>query len=330
MTGPSAGRGWAGDPKEARVLGALVLAAAGVAGVALVGDSFLAKLAPIAKPRLSWFHPRKAAGEAKALHAASAMLGASVLADSAVEHYRGSFDNPGMYTPLVVSALTIAAGVDGATSQWLPRRLRDGLYGLAGAVGGIGVGFHTYNVLRRPGGLNWLNAFYAAPIGAPAALTLAGALGLAADEIAEDGRPGRMKLFGVPVGRALSAFSAFGLAGTVGEAGLMHFRGSFQNPFMWLPVSLPPIAAALTAKAAIEPAGARSGRPVTRGWLWATSIMGLVGVGFHAFGVSRAMGGWKNWSQNVVDGPPLPAPPSFSALAIAALAALRLRDLEDE
>jgi hypothetical protein len=57
--------------------------------------------------------------------------------------------------------------------------------------------------------------------------------------------------------------------------------------------------------------------------------MGVAGVGFHAFGVSRAMGGWRNWSQNVVDGPPLPAPPSFSALAIAALAALRLRDLED-
>ena len=139
-----------------------------------------------------------------------------------------------------------------------------------------------------------------------------------------------MMLFGVPFGRALSAFTAFGLMGTVSEAGLMHFRGSFQNPFMWLPVSLPPIAAALTAKAAVEPAGERSGRPMTRAWLWLTSIMGVAGVGFHAFGVSRAMGGWRNWSQNVVDGPPLPAPPSFSALAIAALAALRLRDLEDD
>jgi hypothetical protein len=40
------------------------------------------------------------------------------------------------------------------------------------------------------------------------------------------------------------------------------------------------------------------------------------------------MGGWKNWRQNMVDGPPLPAPPSFSALAVAALAALSLRDRE--
>ena len=329
MSGSPTGRGWAGDPKEARVLGALVLAAAGIATAALVGDGLgLEKAEP--KPTLPWWPGRKsAAAEARMLHGASAMLGASVLADIAVEHYRGSFDNPGMYTPLVVSAVTMAAGIDGASGQWLPRRMRDGMYALSGAVGAIGVGFHTYNVLRRPGGLNWLNAFYAAPIGAPAALSRAGAIGLAADEIAEDDRPDRLRLFGVPVGRALSAFTALGLMGTVSEAGLMHFRGSFQNPFMWLPVSLPPIAAALTAKAAIEPAGKRDGRPMTRAWLWLTSVMGIAGVGFHAFGVSRAMGGWKNWSQNVVDGPPLPAPPSFSALAIAALAALRLRDLED-
>ena len=321
--------GWAGEPKEARILGAVVLAAAGIAAAALLGDLFLVEGGEPERKRHWWPRRRPASGEARALHAASALLGASVMADSAVEHYRGGFDNPGMYTPLLVSALTIAAGIDGATAQCLPRRVRDGVYGVAGAVGGVGVGFHVYNVLRRPGGLNWLNAFYAAPIGAPAALSLAGAIGLAADEIAASPEPRALTLFGVPVGRALSAFTAFGLMGTVSEAGLMHFRGAFQNPFMYLPVSLPPIAAALTAKAAVEPKGRRRGRPVTRAWLWLTSAMGVAGVGFHAYGVSRAMGGWRNWSQNVVDGPPLPAPPSFSALAIAALAALRLRDRED-
>ena len=34
------------------------------------------------------------------------------------------------------------------------------------------------------------------------------------------------------------------------------------------------------------------------------------------------MGGWRNWSQNVLNGPPLPAPPSFTGLAMAGLAAL--------
>jgi len=36
------------------------------------------------------------------------------------------------------------------------------------------------------------------------------------------------------------------------------------------------------------------------------------------------MGGWRNWSQNVPGGPPLPAPPSFTGLALAELAALGL------
>jgi hypothetical protein len=36
------------------------------------------------------------------------------------------------------------------------------------------------------------------------------------------------------------------------------------------------------------------------------------------------MGGWRNWSQNILNGPPLPAPPAFTALAIAGLVALSL------
>jgi hypothetical protein len=304
------GLGWARDPAEAKALGALALGAAGVAALALLSDAAVRR-----PPRPAPI--RKEGHVARALHGAAAMLSASVLADSAVEHYRGAYENPGMYTPLAVSALTLAAGADGGLIDFLPRRLRTGVYALAAATGVAGVAFHLYNVARKPGGLNWQNAFYAAPIGAPAALSLAGALGLAADQA----KPRKL-------GRLLSALTSLGLMGTVGEAGLLHFRGSFQNPFMWAPVSLPPVAAALMAKAAIEPARPRR-RPLTRAWLGLTTLLGVAGVGFHAFGVSRAMGGWKNWSQNLVDGPPLPAPPSFSALALAAFAALRLRDAED-
>jgi hypothetical protein len=115
--------------------------------------------------------------------------------------------------------------------------------------------------------------------------------------------------------------------GTVGEAALLHFRGAFQNPFMWLPVSLPPIGAVLLGKAALE-REAPQRRPLARGWLGATALLGIAGVGFHIFGVSRAMGGWRNWRQTVIDGPPIPAPPAFTALSIAGLAALALLDRE--
>ena len=56
----------------------------------------------------------------------------------------------------------------------------------------------------------------------------------------------------------------------------------------------------------------------------ATAAMGVAGVVFHAYGVSRGMGGWRNWRQNAFAGPPLPAPPSFTGLALAGLAALAL------
>ena len=61
-----------------------------------------------------------------------------------------------------------------------------------------------------------------------------------------------------------------------------------------------------------------------RALLRLTSAVGMLGVGFHAWGVHRRMGGWRNWRQNLFAGPPLPAPPAFTGLAVAALAALDL------
>jgi len=40
--------------------------------------------------------------------------------------------------------------------------------------------------------------------------------------------------------------------------------------------------------------------------------------------VQRQMGGWRNWRQNVLNGPPIPAPPSFTGLSLAGLAVLAL------
>ncbi len=257
------------------------------------------------------------------LHGASALLAVSVLVDSAIEHYRGSFENPAMVAPLISSAMNIIASSHGmAAGMAEDDKRRQIAYGGSIAVGMMGAGFHVYNILKRVGGFRWENLFYGAPIGAPAALALSGLAGLAADRIAATRKAGEPKLLGLPAGRVAAAAASVGLMGTVGEAGLMHFRGAFHNPAMFLPVSLPPVAAVILADAAIRP----SARPrrMARLWLGATSVLGFAGVGFHCYGVSRAMGGWKNWRQNVIDGPPIPAPPSFSGLALAGLAALAL------
>jgi hypothetical protein len=259
----------------------------------------------------------------RALNGAAALLATSVLADSALEHYRGSYENPAMYAPLAVSTLTILGSLHGASDgREHPHRAREAAYATAVATGFIGTGFHLYNIFKRPGGLSWLNLFYAAPPGAPAALSLAGLLGLAAERMRRPPADGRPKLIGLPAGRALAGLSAVGLAGTTAEAGLLHFRGAFHNPLMLLPVTAPPVAALLLAKAAAE--GTLRPRSFTRAWLGFTVLLGVAGFGLHAFGVSRAMGGWRNWSQNLVDGPPLPAPPAFSVLALVGLLTLEM------
>jgi hypothetical protein len=260
---------------------------------------------------------------AQRLNRSSGILAASVLFDSAVEHYRGEFENPAMITPIVTSLVALAASLHGHGDDRHGRHpTRDKIFWLTTAAGLAGTGFHLYNVTKKPGGFSWQNLFYSGPLGAPAAIGLAGLFGLLAERVRDTPPQQTPRLLGRGAGRMLGLTTSLSLLGTTGEAGLLHFRGSFQNPAMFLPVTLPPAAAALMAKAALG--DARKSHRFTRFWLGLTAVMGMAGVGFHIFGVSRAMGGWRNWRQNMVDGPPIPAPPSFVGLALAGLAALAL------
>ena len=256
------------------------------------------------------------------LQAGAAVLSFAVLADSAVEHYRGSFRNRVMFAPLVASSISLTVGTAAATGAGVPRYALKAAHGVAGMTGLAGFGFHIYNILKRPSGFSWLNLFYAAPIGAPFALTLAGLFGSWGIRFADpDDRPDR--LIGLPASQTIAAAAAIGIAGTVAEAGLLHFRGAYHDPAMFLPVSVPPPAAALLAASAAAPSS-KPMQKAARGALWATALLGAAGVGFHIYGVGRNMGGWRNWSQNVLNGPPIPAPPSFAGLAVIGLAALAL------
>jgi len=279
-------------------------------------------LAP--SPTVDHGHAVKAA---RRLNRAAGLIATSVLLDSAVEHYRGAFANKAMYTPIVVSALSLGASLHGHRDRGpAAHRARDGVYALAGLTGIAGTGFHIYNVGKRVGGFSWQNLFYAAPLGAPAAISLSGMVGFLAERV-RDNRPGTLPtVAGLPAGRVVGLLTSLGLLGTVGEAGLLHFRGAYHNPAMLVPVTLPPAAAALLGAASLG--RARQPRPLTRWWLRVTGLVGVLGVGFHAVGVARNMGGWRNWTQNIQAGPPLPAPPAFTGLALSGLAALGL--LQDQ
>lgn len=247
------------------------------------------------------------ASAAQGLDDGAAILALSLFADSALEHYRGGFYNPVMYVGPSVSACVIAA-----TATPLPRT-RGATGAIAIVAGGVGTGFHLWNILKREGGLSWLNLFYAAPALAPAGVSIAGVLLISADAAREH----RMS---AGAARLLCGGMAVGLLGTSAEAALFHFRGAFHNKAMYIPVSIPPLSAVVLMGAALK---GRSS-PLARNLLRATTVVGLLGTFFHARAISREMGGWQNWSQNILAGPPIPAPPSFTGIALAALGALRL------
>ena len=150
---------------------------------------------------------------ARRLNRATGILATSVLLDSAVEHYRGSFNNPAMIVPLIVSALTLGVGAHGtADKRPVAHRARQAIYATGAVTGLLGTGFHIYNVLKRPGAPAWQNLFYGAPVGAPMAILLAGLLGSAAEAV-RDNPPQRARVLGLPAGRLLSTRERPGSSG---------------------------------------------------------------------------------------------------------------------
>jgi hypothetical protein len=265
---------------------------------------------------------RDVVGAQRLLNTAAATLAAGVLTDSTTEHYRAGFHNPVMFAAPLMSAAVLAASTRAALRPGAGGPLHAAVLGMSVATGFIGFGFHARNTSRRIGG--WLssgNVFYGAPVAAPLAATMAGMLGLVASRMNRGTSPHDSAMQDRPA-LLVAGLATLGLCGTAAEAGALHFRGAFQNPFMYAPIVLPPIAA--TALAGATAMRSPRAQCVARTLLRLTAWLGVAGVGFHAWGVRRRMGGWTNWRQNLLTGPPLPAPPAFSGLALAGLAALQL------
>ena len=98
------------------------------------------------------------------------------------EHYKGSFGDKWMWTPVVLLPALTAAGLAGARSEraartWLPALA--GLYCLDGLVGVI---THVRGAARKPGGFQEpvFNIVMGPPLLAPGSLAMVGGMGLAA------------------------------------------------------------------------------------------------------------------------------------------------------
>lgn len=129
--------------------------------------------------------------------------------------------------------------------------MRDTVYAAAALTGMAGTGFHLFNISKKPSGFSWQNLFHSAPLRAPMALTLSGATGFLAERVRHTTPGIAPTIGGISAGRVIAAATGLGLLGTVAEAGLLHFRGAYHDPFMYLPVTIPPLTAVLMGNAAV-------------------------------------------------------------------------------
>jgi hypothetical protein len=113
------------------------------------------------------------------LTAAAALL---TTAEVFAEHYKASFGNKWMWSPVLVTPPVVVAGVAGIFSKRWAKTALPLAAGLYTANGLAGEYFHARGVARKPGG--WQLASYNVPMGppiaAPGLMCVVGGMGLLA------------------------------------------------------------------------------------------------------------------------------------------------------
>lgn len=257
------------------------------------------------------------------------------------EHYKGSYSNPVMYTPVVLSGALAGAGLLGVFSRAAARTILRWVSIVTLADGIIGFFFHVRGVTRKPGGwsLPVTNIVMGPPIFAPLLFGTSAYLGLMASylrreedlnrvagklgEIVESGssdwrtnlRYGRFQKHLSAVSVLWAFFSGF-------EALYSHYKTNFRYKAQWTPVLLTPVLMAAGI-------GAIKSRRIANTVLPAVSALaladGAIGFYYHARGIARRPGGLKKPLYNTLYGPPIFAPLLFAACGFLGLMAGLLR-----
>jgi hypothetical protein len=118
----------------------------------------------------------------RSLSGLTAIAAAVTTSEIYIEHYKASFGNKMMWSPIIVTPPLIVAGVGGVFSKkWAKTALpvTAGIYALNGLVGEY---FHIRGVARKPGGfkLASYNLPMGPPISAPGLMAMVGGMGLLA------------------------------------------------------------------------------------------------------------------------------------------------------
>ena len=115
---------------------------------------------------------------ALATAASAAPLGFEVY----MEHYKGSFGDRWMWTPIVLTPALIGAGLAGVVSERAARTVLPAVSALYALDGLAGVVTHVRGIRHRPGGFRepLYNLVMGPPLLAPGSLVMVGAMGVAA------------------------------------------------------------------------------------------------------------------------------------------------------
>ncbi len=99
-----------------------------------------------------------------------------------LEHYKGSFGDKWMWTPIALTPPLTAAGVAGVASERAAKTVLPAVSLLYFLDGLVGVVTHLQGVRRRPGGLGepTYNLVMGPPLLAPGSLCMVGAMGILA------------------------------------------------------------------------------------------------------------------------------------------------------
>jgi hypothetical protein len=265
-----------------------------------------------------------APGDLRLILVLVAVLTLALLLDAWGGHYRRGFIHGAQYAPFPVGALLIVASCiaavrphgSGAATCLLVAAW------LAIATGAIGfVLHHYYGIVRKPGGYRrWLDSLmYGAPPLAPLGLTLLGAIALAVHA----GLSGTAVLHGIPLRSAFLTAAVIGLFGAMLQTGILHFRGAFNQPVMYVPLIVPSVACLAAIWALVEPGPASQVAVLCLMWL--TVLTGFVGLGMHLRGFDRQMAGLYVPLFNWLQGPPALAPALFAGFAALGLVAVGLQ-----
>jgi hypothetical protein len=133
--------------------------------------------------RRAWLvHELRRGRVQRTLAAATALSALPLGLEIYFEHFRGSFGDKWMWTPVILSPALSAAGIAAVRSERAARTALPVVSALYCVDGLIGVYTHVQGVRKRPGGFSepLYNILMGPPLLAPGSLALVGGMGLAA------------------------------------------------------------------------------------------------------------------------------------------------------